>query len=336
MEISLWSTAPGSNATVGAINWAEGMPTASVNNSARQMMADVADWHHNGAEWIDRGETPIYVGATQFKISGVDVSSVYSVGRRIKLTAPTPVIIYGTISAVSYSSDTTVTMVWDGTTLSNETLTAVALGIIQNASGSQSLDAANIPRINQYGMPAGSIITYGSTAAAPTGFLFCFGQSVSRATYPALFTAISTFYGAGSTTTFSLPDLRGRVLACLDNLGGVAANVLPGATTLGGTGGSTSNTATISVTGTIGATTLSAAQIPTLSYNMPTYGSGTGLGQNAVATGDVGQTLSNTSGLISSNAGGGSHTHSAAAVTATATAVDVIQPYMTLPYIIKT
>ncbi len=49
-------------------------------------------------------------------------------------------------------------------------------------------------------------------ASAPTGWLFCDGSAVSRSTYSALFGVISTTYGAGdNSTTFNVPDLRGRV-----------------------------------------------------------------------------------------------------------------------------
>jgi microcystin-dependent protein len=49
-------------------------------------------------------------------------------------------------------------------------------------------------------------------AAAPTGFLLCDGTAVSRTTYSALFALIATTYGAGDgSTTFNLPDMRGRV-----------------------------------------------------------------------------------------------------------------------------
>jgi microcystin-dependent protein len=52
-----------------------------------------------------------------------------------------------------------------------------------------------------------------SGAATPTGWLLCDGSAVSRSTYAALFSAIGTTYGAGNgTTTFNLPDLRGRTV----------------------------------------------------------------------------------------------------------------------------
>ena len=51
-----------------------------------------------------------------------------------------------------------------------------------------------------------------SGAAAPSGYLLCDGSAVSRATYADLFAVCGTAFGAGNgTTTFNLPDLRGRV-----------------------------------------------------------------------------------------------------------------------------
>lgn len=62
-------------------------------------------------------------------------------------------------------------------------------------------------------IPAGIISPYASETA-PAGWLLCDGSSVSRTTYAALFAVIGTTYGAGNgSTTFALPDLRGRVAA---------------------------------------------------------------------------------------------------------------------------
>lgn len=58
-------------------------------------------------------------------------------------------------------------------------------------------------------VPAGAICAFGMSSA-PTGWLYCNGQTVSRTTYARLFAAISTTFGAGDgSTTFALPDLRG-------------------------------------------------------------------------------------------------------------------------------
>jgi microcystin-dependent protein len=60
-------------------------------------------------------------------------------------------------------------------------------------------------------LPPGFIIQYASSSA-PSGWLLCDGSAVSRTTYSALFAIISTTYGSGDgSTTFNLPDLRGRV-----------------------------------------------------------------------------------------------------------------------------
>ncbi len=74
----------------------------------------------------------------------------------------------------------------------------------------------------------------GSTA--PNGnFLLCAAQSLLRADYPALFTAIGTTYGAADGTHFSLPDLRGRVPAGQDNMNGSAASRIGTVSTDSGT-----------------------------------------------------------------------------------------------------
>jgi microcystin-dependent protein len=86
--------------------------------------------------------------------------------------------------------------------------------------------------------PIGVVLPY-TGAVAPTGWLLCYGQAVSRTTYAALFAVTSTTYGVGDgSTTFNLPDLRGRVVAGQDDMGGTSANRLtnPG-TTVGGIDG---------------------------------------------------------------------------------------------------
>lgn len=67
--------------------------------------------------------------------------------------------------------------------------------------------------------PAGDIKIWASNTL-PSGWLWCDGSAVSRETFPALFTMLGTAFGAGNgTTTFNLPDFRGRVPAGRDNMG---------------------------------------------------------------------------------------------------------------------
>ena len=101
-------------------------------------------------------------------------------------------------------------------------------------------------------VPAGGVMPFaGSTA--PAGWLLCFGQAVSRTQYGELFATIGTAYGVGDgSTTFNLPDLRGRVVAGVDNMGGSAASRLTSTTITGGAdavgevGGSQTHTLTTS------------------------------------------------------------------------------------------
>lgn len=59
--------------------------------------------------------------------------------------------------------------------------------------------------------PVGSISMYAG-ATAPDGWLLCDASAVSRTTYAALFAVLSTTYGVGDgSTTFNLPDMRGRI-----------------------------------------------------------------------------------------------------------------------------
>lgn len=57
---------------------------------------------------------------------------------------------------------------------------------------------------------SGMMTAYGGSSA-PSGWLLCQGQSLAKADYPLLFTAIGTIYGSADGTHFSLPDMRGQV-----------------------------------------------------------------------------------------------------------------------------
>ena len=101
-------------------------------------------------------------------------------------------------------------------------------------------------------VPVGTVLDFAG-GSLPSGFLWCAGQNVSRTTYSALFTAIGTTHGAGDgSTTFGVPDLRGRVGVGRDDMGGSAANRVTNAgsgitgTTLGASGGAQNFTPSIS------------------------------------------------------------------------------------------
>ena len=174
-------------------------------------------------------------------------------------------------------------------------------------------------------VPSGALMPFAG-ASAPTGFLLCHGQAVSRTTYATLFSAISTTYGTGDgSSTFNLPDLRGRVIAGQDDMGGASANRLTNQTgglngdTLGATGGSETHTLT---TAQLASHTHSFSD--TDSITAMTFLSD-GLGVNR---GGSGQSSSSNSISVSISGTTGS--------TGSGSAHNNVQPTMVLNYIIKT
>lgn len=106
---------------------------------------------------------------------------------------------------------------------------------------------------NPYNVPIGCMMPYIVGTPPNSAFVFPYGQWLSRTVYSALFAAIGTAYGVGDgTSTFTIPDLRGRVVAGLDNMGGTSLNMLtaatmsPDAATIGAKGGSETITLNVS------------------------------------------------------------------------------------------
>ena len=135
------TTAANNTATsTGSVSVAEGMLPSNINNAFRDLMADIRQFY-NSSEWIEYGDgagtyTPAYASSTSFTIAGVDVTSVYHVGRRVKIVASTPGTIYGSITATAFSTNTTVTVAFDSGSLSNEAITSVHIGAISASNTS--------------------------------------------------------------------------------------------------------------------------------------------------------------------------------------------------------
>ncbi|HYL31997.1 MAG TPA: tail fiber protein [Stellaceae bacterium] len=145
-------------------------------------------------------------------------------------------------------------------------------------------------------VPSGVVVPFAG-ASAPAGWLLCYGQAVSRTTYAALFTAIGTTFGSGDgSTTFNLPDLRGRAAFGVDNMGGTAANRVT-------TGGSGINGSALGAVGGAEIVTLTQAQMPSHSHSyIEVSGTTTAGGSCQLAP------FTSTAGSSTGNAGsGGAH-----------------------------
>ena len=135
-----YSTTQADNTTLNGIDTAEGMLPSNLNNAIRALMKNTREWF-NDAQWVEYGDgngayTAAYASGTSFTINGINVSAIYHVGRRIKLIASTPGTIFGTITGVSFSSNTTVVVSWDSGSLSSETITAIYVGILTKTNNS--------------------------------------------------------------------------------------------------------------------------------------------------------------------------------------------------------
>jgi microcystin-dependent protein len=193
---------------------------------------------------------------------------------------------------------------------------AVITAKIQDgAVTSAKLDAAAVSVL----MPTGSIMSFAGSSA-PTGYLLCDGAAISRSTYSTLFGVLATTYGSGDgSSTYNIPDLRGRVIAGQDDMGGSSANRLTGLTggvdgdVLGGSGGAETHT-------------LATSELPAHTHGVTTgfaNNSAVGVAGNVPKGSDLASptTATYASGATSTG-GGGAHNN--------------VQPTIILNYIIKT
>lgn len=153
------------------------------------------------------------------------------------------------------------------------------------------------------GVPTGAILPYGGSSA-PSGWLSCDGTAINRITYATLFATIGTAFGVGDgSTTFNLPDLRGRFPLGKDDMNGTSANRVTAAAadSIGGSGG-------------VESVALTVAQMPAHNHGGVTGLAGTGTVQFA---------------------GGGSQAATAASSQGGGSTHENLPPYQTFNFIIK-
>lgn len=321
MTLWKWSQTAASNATAdSSVDWSEGMAPSAVNNSARAEMAAVAKYRD------DVSGTKVTTGGS---------ADAYTFTSNQSLTSLTDGFKIAFILSATNTGASTINVDSLGTKpLRTKTGAALVAGeVVAGCVYTAAYDSGNDEWLIHGGnitsrlaalVPAGSVIPYAGSSA-PTGYLLCYGQAVSRTTYADLFTAISTTYGVGdNSTTFNLPDLRGRVVAGQDDMGGSSANRLTGLTD--GVDGDT-----LAAAGGLESTTLTVAQMPSHDHGGVTGAAGGHTnaveGSTDADTGSARKVPSNQSVAdhthsISAQGGGGAHNN--------------VQPTLILNYIIKT
>lgn len=218
MAIWQWSkTATSNNTSDPTMNWSEGIPPSIVDDNVRALMARVAEWRDDISGSLTSAGTP----------------PTYTLTTNEVLHTPTPT----TGQLISFVPNTT--------NVGNDTI-AIDLGsayAIQTAPGvpvNANVLIAGTPYTmmfngtawilrNYYGLggssfvvPIGGMIDWAGGSAPNSNYALPFGQGLNTTTYATLFSIIGYTYGGGGAT-FNLPDVRGRVVAGLDNMGGSAA-----------------------------------------------------------------------------------------------------------------
>ncbi len=166
-------------------------------------------------------------------------------------------------------------------------------------------------------VPIGGIVLWASDTP-PEGWLLCDGKQYERSLYAELFAVIGTAFGVIDNRQFSVPDLRGRLPLGQDDMGGTSANRVTAASadSIGGSAGAES-------------VTLATSEMPAHDHRVrssegPTLNKislSDNTGFAGFNNGDAGYTVGGNLDLVE-NTGGGS-------------AKNVMNPYLTLNYIIK-
>ncbi|WP_247355584.1 phage tail protein [Bradyrhizobium sp. 160] len=214
--VAWWSQTAASNATQdNTINWSEGQAPSSINDSARAMMASTAKWRDDIAGAITTGGT-----STAYTVTSYEVFDTLT---RLNgnLIAFTPHATNGGTTTLNVDG-------LGAKPLRSAPSTELAAGHLVQGTPYVALynssDAAFYLHGfygNPYGIPVGGLMPFTGATAPNSSFVLPYGQAISRTTYSTYFALVGSAYGSGDgSTTFNVPDLRGRVVAGIDTMGG--------------------------------------------------------------------------------------------------------------------
>lgn len=135
-KVGSWSTTAGSNNSTPPDGWPEGQAPSTVNDCAREMMAQIRTVF-NDAQWFDQNLTPTFINTTSFSVAGDQTSAIHA-GRRLKIfdaTAGVATTIYATVLTASFTVVTTISVSADAGQLTSS-LSSFALAILSNTNPS--------------------------------------------------------------------------------------------------------------------------------------------------------------------------------------------------------
>lgn len=208
-----WSPTAANNGSADpSINFSEGMSPSSVNDSARALMARVANWRDDFSGLL--GTSGISTGLVVVTNQGFPSTPLNG-----QLLTITPNI----------TNAAGVTLVADGGTaypIQSSAGVGIASGtMIAGSPYMLKFSTANNAWMllnffgNPFTVPLGAMIPYTGDTAPNSNFILPGGQCLSRTTYASYFALVGTRFGAcDGVTTFAAPDMRGRAPFGIDNL----------------------------------------------------------------------------------------------------------------------
>jgi microcystin-dependent protein len=360
MSVYKWSTTAATNDDIDStINWQEGQSPASVNNSARAMMAAVKKWFDDlSGNLVTAGTSTAYTLTTNQGFTAL-TDGIYVRCRLDETSGAAPTLNVDSLGAKPIQSIS-------GTAPTSGVLIGGAVYTFTYDSSADAWIVEGAPSVVE---PAGTIRAYVGTAA-PSGYVRANGRTIGNGSsgateranadtatlysllwdsYSNTVCPVSSGRGASAAAdyaankTIGLPDLRGRALFGLDDMGNSASGRLAAATIDQTTNGATGGADTVTLaeanlpshTHSFSATTSSdGAHTHDISENYfrednnNSGGSANALRENQAAAGSY--TLTTTSN--------GSHTHTVSGTTGSVgsgTAVDKLPPAFLTTYIIK-
>lgn len=252
-DIYSWDiTAANNSNSDSAINWAENQAPGTVNNSARAMMGRVAEFVGDIGGTLTAGGT-----ANALTVTANSAFTAYADGQIVsfKASADNSAAATLNVNSVGAKAIRKMTSAGEGALASGDIKNGYTYVVrysttANSAAGAWLLDWAPSPVARLDYVPVGSGMDFWGTTA-PAGYIFPYGQAISRTDFALLFAVLGTTHGAGDgSTTFNVPDKRGRASFGKDNMGGTSANRLTDQTggidgdTLGDTGGAETHTLT--------------------------------------------------------------------------------------------
>jgi len=220
-----WSETASSNASADpTINWREGQPPSSVNDSARAMMAALAAYRDDISGSVTTTGTSTAYSATSNQNLCASPSTTPQDGQLFSATVNNTNGASATLtvdSCASYPIQSAPGVAVPAGTMISGTPYSFKFSNANSAWMLRNLYAS------PYNIPLGGFL-YSTISSPPnSNFAVPNGQCISNTIYSAYWTALgSPASGSCAGGQFAILDVRGRALIALDNEGGTPANRL--------------------------------------------------------------------------------------------------------------